>query len=71
MISFAFVRYLVSTESGNVLIWNVTVKAVVFKCEQRDVQQIILLDEDTKFIAVSKVTMSTNYYNKTVIYLQS
>ena len=48
-------RYIVSTESGNVLIWNVRAEAVVFKTEQKNVQQLLLLDDDTKFVTVSKV----------------
>lgn len=48
-------RYIVSTESGNVLIWNVRAEAVVFKAEQKNVQQLLLLDDDTKFVTVSKV----------------
>lgn len=46
-----------STESGNVLIWNVRAEAVVFKTEQKNVQQLLLLDEDTKFVTVSKVLL--------------
>lgn len=37
------------------LIWNVRAEAVVFKAEQKNVQQLLLLDEDTKFVTVSKV----------------
>ncbi|KAL7638639.1 UNVERIFIED_CONTAM: hypothetical protein RMT77_011211 [Armadillidium vulgare] len=49
-------RYIVSTESGHILIWNYKAQKVLFKTEQKDVQQIILLDEDTKFVAVSKIS---------------
>ncbi|XP_050688331.1 NACHT and WD repeat domain-containing protein 2-like [Eriocheir sinensis] len=52
-------RYIVSTESGNVLIWNVRAEAVVFKTEQKNVQQLLLLDDDTKFVTVSKVALDT------------
>ncbi|XP_045112132.1 NACHT and WD repeat domain-containing protein 2-like isoform X2 [Portunus trituberculatus] len=52
-------RYIVSTESGNVLIWNVRAEAVVFKAEQKNVQQLLLLDDDTKFVTVSKVALDT------------
>ncbi|XP_063848129.1 LOW QUALITY PROTEIN: NACHT and WD repeat domain-containing protein 2-like [Scylla paramamosain] len=52
-------RYIVSTESGNVLIWNVRAEAVVFKAEQKNVQQLLLLDDDTKFVTVSKVALET------------
>lgn len=37
------------------LIWNVRAEAVVFKAEQKNVQQLLLLDDDTKFVTVSKV----------------
>ncbi|XP_069948531.1 NACHT and WD repeat domain-containing protein 2 [Cherax quadricarinatus] len=52
-------RYIVSTESGNVLIWNVRAEAVVFKAEQKNVQQLLLLDDDTKCVTVSKVSMES------------
>ncbi|KAK3849709.1 hypothetical protein Pcinc_043548 [Petrolisthes cinctipes] len=49
-------RYIVSTESGNVLFWNVHAEAVVYKTEQKNVHQLMLLDEDTKVVTVSKVS---------------
>ncbi|KAK4290424.1 hypothetical protein Pmani_036667 [Petrolisthes manimaculis] len=52
-------RYIVSTESGNVLIWNVHAEAVVYKTEQKSVQQLMLLDEDTKVVTVSKVSQES------------
>ncbi|KAG7172706.1 NACHT and WD repeat domain-containing protein 2-like [Homarus americanus] len=52
-------RYIVSTESGNVLIWNVRAEAVLFKGEQKNVQQLLLLDDDSKCVAVSKVSLET------------
>ncbi|XP_069163973.1 NACHT and WD repeat domain-containing protein 2 [Procambarus clarkii] len=52
-------RYIVSTESGNVLIWNVRAEAVVFKAEHKNVQQLLLLDGDTKCVTISKVSLET------------
>lgn len=49
-------RYIVTTESGNVLIWNVRAEAVLFKAEHKNVQQLLLLDDDTKCVTVSKVS---------------
>lgn len=47
-------KYIVSIESGNVLIWNRVTEQVLFKEEQQDVRQLTLLQESTKFIAVSR-----------------
>ncbi|XP_037797036.1 NACHT and WD repeat domain-containing protein 2-like [Penaeus monodon] len=52
-------RYIVSTESGNVLFWMVRAEAVVFKAEQKNVQQLMLLDDDTKCVTVSKISEGT------------
>ncbi|ROT75470.1 putative NACHT and WD repeat domain-containing protein 2 isoform X2 [Penaeus vannamei] len=49
-------RYIVSTESGNVLFWMVRAEAVVFKAEQKNVHQLMLLDDDTKCVTVSKIS---------------
>ena len=49
-------RYIVSTESGNVLIWSVGARAVVFKTEHKNVVQLMLIDGHTKFMAVSRVS---------------
>lgn len=40
------------------MIWNVRAEAVVFKAEQKNVQQLMLLDDDTKFVTVSKVSLA-------------
>ncbi|XP_076047272.1 NACHT and WD repeat domain-containing protein 2 [Oratosquilla oratoria] len=47
-------RHIVATESGNVLIWHVRSQCVIFKKPQKDVHQLLLLDNDTKIVAVSK-----------------
>ncbi|XP_043470617.1 NACHT and WD repeat domain-containing protein 2 [Leptopilina heterotoma] len=49
-------RYIVSTESGNVLIWNRITEQVLFKDEQTCVRQLSFIEEATKFIAVSRPT---------------
>ncbi|KAF2357627.1 WD40-repeat-containing domain [Trinorchestia longiramus] len=47
-------RYIVSTESGNVLVWNVKTKSVEFRAEERNVLQLLLIDGDTKFLAICR-----------------
>ncbi|XP_014210635.1 NACHT and WD repeat domain-containing protein 2 [Copidosoma floridanum] len=47
-------KYIISTESGNVLIWNRITEQVLFKEEQADVKQLLLVDEDTKFATISR-----------------
>lgn len=47
-------RYIVSTESGNVLIWNRITEQVLFKEEQQHVRQLTLVENSSKFITVSR-----------------
>ncbi|XP_046423821.1 NACHT and WD repeat domain-containing protein 2 [Neodiprion fabricii] len=47
-------KYIVSTESGNVLIWNRITEQVLFKEEQPGVRQLTLIPETSKFLAVSR-----------------
>ncbi|XP_066996019.2 NACHT and WD repeat domain-containing protein 2 [Anabrus simplex] len=47
-------RYIVSAESGNVLVWNRLTEQVLFKEEQPSIQQLTLLENGTRFIAISK-----------------
>ena len=49
-------RHIISTETGNILIWNLRLHRVIFKTEQKDVKQIVLIEDDTKFLAVSRVS---------------
>lgn len=51
-------KYLVSAESGQLLLWDVEQGKVMQSTPQRDVQQLFLTDEDTKSIVVSKVGVS-------------
>ena len=47
-------RYIVSIESGNVLIWNRITEQVLFKEEQADVRQLIMINDGLKFATVSR-----------------
>lgn len=47
-------KYIVCSESGNLLIWNRILCRVIFKQQQPGIQQIMLLDESTKCLTVSK-----------------
>ncbi|XP_026300938.1 NACHT and WD repeat domain-containing protein 2 isoform X2 [Apis mellifera] len=47
-------KYIVSTESGNVLIWNRITEQVLFKEEQQHVRQLTLFENSSKFITVSR-----------------
>lgn len=52
-------KYVVSAESGNVLIWCVQEAKVLHSDAQRDVQQIILTDRDKRVIVFSKLNSET------------
>ncbi|KDQ84119.1 Leucine-rich repeat and WD repeat-containing protein [Zootermopsis nevadensis] len=47
-------KYIVSAESGNILIWNRLTEQLLFKEEQPGVKQITLLDNGQRFLAISK-----------------
>ncbi|EEB13481.1 conserved hypothetical protein [Pediculus humanus corporis] len=47
-------RYIISAESGNIIIWNRFTEMVLFKEEQLNVKQLTLLENDTKFLTISK-----------------
>ncbi|XP_012269999.1 NACHT and WD repeat domain-containing protein 2 [Orussus abietinus] len=47
-------KYIISTESGNVLIWNRITEQVLFKEEQQDVRQLSLILDTNTFMAVSR-----------------
>lgn len=49
-----FSRYIISSESGNILIWNRITGQVIFKEEQPGVRQLIFLEEGLRFLAISK-----------------
>lgn len=52
-----------STESGNVLIWNRITEQVLFKEEQKNVKQLTLIENSSKFIAVSRPNNPTGVEN--------
>ncbi|CAK1595571.1 unnamed protein product [Parnassius mnemosyne] len=43
----------ITAESGNVVIWDIAEKQVVFKEEQKGVKQVLLLEDGAKFITIS------------------
>ncbi len=47
-------RHIVSAESGNVLVWDIEKEKVLKSDPQRDVTHLILMDEDTKVVCLSK-----------------
>ena len=49
--------YVVSAESGNILIWDVETEKVLKQDTQRDVHQLMLTDEDCKVIVISKAML--------------
>ncbi|CAB3365460.1 Hypothetical predicted protein [Cloeon dipterum] len=46
-------RYIVSAESGNLIIWNRAQESVIFKEEQPNIKQILLLNNGERFLTVS------------------
>ncbi|XP_065565326.1 NACHT and WD repeat domain-containing protein 2-like isoform X3 [Artemia franciscana] len=47
-------EYIISAESGNILIWNLPHKKVIYKTEQQNIKQLRLIgDMDSRFMAVS------------------
>ncbi|CAH1405153.1 unnamed protein product [Nezara viridula] len=51
-------KYIISAESGNLLIWNRITEQVIFKEEQLGIKQLILLEDGTKVLAMSKPAVS-------------
>ncbi|XP_011493787.1 PREDICTED: NACHT and WD repeat domain-containing protein 2 [Ceratosolen solmsi marchali] len=47
-------KYIISIESGNVLIWNRITEQVLFREKQPDVRQLMLLHDGSKFAVVSR-----------------
>ncbi|XP_013168603.1 PREDICTED: NACHT and WD repeat domain-containing protein 2 [Papilio xuthus] len=56
----------VTAESGNVVIWDIAEKQVIFKEEQKGVKQVLLLDDGTKFITISMQVSTDNIDNMAV-----
>lgn len=47
-------RYIISAESGNILIWHRLTQQVAFKDEQPGIRQLTLMENGTKVLAISK-----------------
>lgn len=47
-------KYIISAESGNILIWHRLTQQVVFKDEQPGIRQLTLMEGGTKILAISK-----------------
>ena len=48
--------YIIAAESGYLLYWDVAKKEVIYKEEQKDIIQVMLFENDTKCLVVSKST---------------
>ncbi|XP_057664227.1 NACHT and WD repeat domain-containing protein 2 [Diorhabda carinulata] len=47
-------KYIISAESGNILIWLRLTQQVIFKEEQPGIKQLTLMDHGTKILSISK-----------------
>lgn len=47
-------NFILAAESGNVMYWDVAEKVVVFKEEQKDIQQVMFYENEAKCLVVSK-----------------
>lgn len=57
-IAFPIFRYILAAESGSILIWEWPKRRVHFRAEQPSIKQIMLMEEDTKFLTVSRLGAS-------------
>nr|CAH0110233.1 unnamed protein product [Daphnia galeata] len=48
-------RHILAAESGSILIWEWPKRRVFFRSEQPSVKQIMLMEEDTKFLTASRL----------------
>lgn len=53
-------EFIIAAESGNVLYWNVGDESVIFKEHQKDILQMMTLEDWTKCIVVSKLGSAPN-----------
>ena len=51
-------RYIVSSESGSIIIWEWPARRAIFRVEQPAVKQVLFLENDTKFLAGSRLGSS-------------
>lgn len=49
-------RYIISAESGHILIWYRITEQVIFKDEQQGIRQLSLMEGGTKVLAISKAS---------------
>lgn len=47
-------RYIISAETGNILIWLRLTQQVIFKDEQPGIRQLMLIDNGLKVLSISK-----------------
>lgn len=47
-------KYIISAESGNILIWHRLTEQVIFKDEQPGIRQLTLMEDGNKVLAISK-----------------
>ncbi|KAH1018594.1 hypothetical protein HUJ05_006333 [Dendroctonus ponderosae] len=47
-------KYIISAETGNILIWLRLTEQVIFKDEQLGIKQLTLIDDGTKILSISK-----------------
>ena len=55
---YLFCRYILASESGSIIIWEWPKRRVLFRAEQPIRQIIMLFEEDTKFLAASRLGVS-------------
>lgn len=60
-------RYILVAESGSILIWEWPKRRVLFRAEQPSVKQIMLMEDDTKFLTVSRLGSSNEGKNVIVV----
>lgn len=53
---FISCRYIISAESGNILIWHRVTELVIFKEEQSGIKQLTLIENGEKVLAISVPT---------------
>ena len=51
-------RYILASESGSIIIWEWPKRRVLFRAEQPSIRQIMLFEEDTKFLTASRLGVS-------------
>lgn len=52
---FEIKRHILAAESGSIIIWEWPKRRVFVRVEQPSVKQIMLMEEDTKFLTASRI----------------